>query len=74
MLWHVFVPESGDLPRALALRGPLLSHPTMHELDNLDEERAGARGRVEDLYERLLREAERDTGSRRWNRAPLELG
>ena len=54
VLRDVLVPKCLDLLLAVALGLPLLHHRLVDEVDDLDEEGAGAGGRVEDLDEGLL--------------------
>ena len=56
VLWDVVVPERLDPPLAVALGLPFLFHRPVDEVDDLDEEGAGAGGRVEDLNEGLAGE------------------
>ena len=53
ILRDVVVPERLDLFLVVALCLPPLDHRLVDEVNHLDEERAGAGGRVEDLDERL---------------------
>ena len=54
VLRHVLVPQRVDLLLAVALRLPLGDERLVDEVDDLDEEGAGAGGRVEDLDEVLV--------------------
>ena len=54
VLRHVLVPERVDLLLAVALRLPLGDERLVDDVDDLDEEGAGAGGGVEDLDEGLV--------------------